>query len=204
MHSSPSYFTYKPLLSPKLKFTAIVNWLIKKQLAFAMDIWRSVINQNHWKQDKSNSSHTQSSHTGNSWRVLFTCCCLIAKSSMTLLETPRTVARQSPLFMGFPRQEYWSGLPFPFPGDLPNPGIKPMPPALLVDSSLSHQGSLFCLIHSTKVSLETKLICDLRYATFKREYWGFPDGPVVKNLPANAGDTGSISGPGRFHVPQGN
>ena len=38
--------------------------------------------------------------------------------------TPWTVAPQAPLSMGFPRQEYWSGLPFPPPGDLPNPGIK--------------------------------------------------------------------------------
>ena len=47
----------------------------------------------------------------------------------------------------FSRQEYWSGLPFPLPGDLPNPGIKPLSPAspaLLVDSlPLSHQGSPF-------------------------------------------------------------
>ena len=39
--------------------------------------------------------------------------------------TPWTVALQAPLSMGFSRQEYWSGLPFPSPGDLPNPGIKP-------------------------------------------------------------------------------
>ena len=38
--------------------------------------------------------------------------------------TPRTIARQSPLSMEFPRQEYWSGLPFPSPGDLPNPGME--------------------------------------------------------------------------------
>ena len=43
--------------------------------------------------------------------------------------TPGTVARQAPLSMGFPRQEYWSGLPFLSPGDLPNPGIKPASPA---------------------------------------------------------------------------
>jgi len=44
--------------------------------------------------------------------------------------------------MGFPRQEYWSGLPFPSPGDLPDPGIKPTSPALQPDSLLlSHQGS---------------------------------------------------------------
>ena len=39
--------------------------------------------------------------------------------------------------MGFPRQEYWSGLPFPLPGDLPNPGIEPMSPELQVDSFTS-------------------------------------------------------------------
>ena len=44
--------------------------------------------------------------------------------------TPWTVTRQAPLFMGLPRQESWSGLPFPSPGDLPNPGIKAMSPAL--------------------------------------------------------------------------
>ena len=47
--------------------------------------------------------------------------------------TPWTVTSQAPLSMGFPRKEYWSGLPFPSPGDLPNPGIKtasPESPAL--------------------------------------------------------------------------
>ena len=44
--------------------------------------------------------------------------------------TPCTVACQAPLSMGFSRQEYWSGLPFPFPEDLPGPGIEPMSPAL--------------------------------------------------------------------------
>ena len=48
--------------------------------------------------------------------------------------TPRTVAHQAPLCMGFSRQEYWSGLPCPPPGDLPNPGIKHRSPALQVDS----------------------------------------------------------------------
>ena len=41
------------------------------------------------------------------------------------------VARQAPLFMGFPQQEYWSGLPLPFPGDLPDLGIEPTSPALI-------------------------------------------------------------------------
>ena len=47
-----------------------------------------------------------------------------------LFATPWTVAYQAPPSMGFSRQKYWSGLPFPTPGDLPDPGIKPGPPAL--------------------------------------------------------------------------
>ena len=57
--------------------------------------------------------------------------------------TPWTAARQALLSMRFPRQEYWSRLPFPSPRDLPEPGIKPAPPALAGGSfTLSHQGSL--------------------------------------------------------------
>ena len=63
----------------------------------------------------------------NSSTSLFVVCCLVAKSCPTLA-TPWTVARQALLSVGFSRQEYWSGLPFPFPGNLPDPGIKPMPP----------------------------------------------------------------------------
>ena len=48
--------------------------------------------------------------------------------------TPWTVARQAPLSMGFSRQEYWSGFPFPSPGDLPDPGVKPASPVLQADS----------------------------------------------------------------------
>ena len=58
---------------------------------------------------------------------------LVAKSCPTLVIS-WTVACQAPLSMGFSRQEYWSGLPFPSPGDLPNPGSKPGFPALQADS----------------------------------------------------------------------
>ena len=58
-------------------------------------------------------------------------------SRVRLLATLWTVALQAPLSMGFSRQEYWSGLPFPSPGDLPNPGIKPGSPALQADALLS-------------------------------------------------------------------
>ena len=47
--------------------------------------------------------------------------------------TPWTVARQAPLSMGFPRQEYWKGLPFPPAGNFPDPGIEPGSPAWQVD-----------------------------------------------------------------------
>ena len=63
-------------------------------------------------------------------------------SHILLFATPWTVAHQAPLSMGFSRQESWSGLPCPPPGDLPDPGIEPESPALQVDSlPLSHQGS---------------------------------------------------------------
>ena len=56
--------------------------------------------------------------------------------------TPRTVAHQAPLSMKFSRQEYWSGLPCPPPGHLPNPRIEPESPAWQADCSpLSHRGS---------------------------------------------------------------
>ena len=61
---------------------------------------------------------------------------LVAKSCPTLA-APWTVACQAPRSVGFSRQEYWSGLPFPFPGNLPNPGVKPRSPALQADSLLT-------------------------------------------------------------------
>ena len=57
---------------------------------------------------------------------------LVAKSCLTLA-TPWTVAHQAPPSMRFSSQEHWSGLPFPSPGDLPDPGIKPWSPALQAD-----------------------------------------------------------------------
>ena len=69
--------------------------------------------------------------------LLFSCY-IVSDSFMT----PGTMAWQPPLCMGFPRQEYWSGLPFPSLGDLPTPGMEPMSPALACRClPLSHQGS---------------------------------------------------------------
>ena len=58
-------------------------------------------------------------------------------SHVHLFVTPRTVAYQASPSMGFSRQEYWSGLPFPSPGDLPEPGIEPKSPALEADALTS-------------------------------------------------------------------
>ena len=55
-------------------------------------------------------------------------------SRVRLCATPQTAAHQAPLSLGFSRQEYWSGLPFPSPGDLPNAGIEPRSPTLQADA----------------------------------------------------------------------
>ena len=77
-------------------------------------------------------------------------CMLSCFSWVRLFATPCTVACQCSLSMGFSKQEYWSGLPCPHPGDLPNPGLEPMSPvspAFQLDSlPLSHQGSP-CIIY---------------------------------------------------------
>ena len=71
-------------------------------------------------------------------------CCAKLLSRVRLFANPQTVARQAPLSMGFSRQEYWSGLPCPPPGDRPNPAIEPGSPAL-VDSEPSGKGEGKCL-----------------------------------------------------------
>ena len=58
-------------------------------------------------------------------------------SRVRLFATSWTVAYQAPPSIGFSRQEYWSGLPFPSPGDLPDPGIEPRSPALEADALTS-------------------------------------------------------------------
>ena len=70
---------------------------------------------------------------------------------------------QAPLSMGFSQQEYWSGLPFPPPGDLPDPGIEPVSPAssaLQADFlPLSHWGSLIVLVRAFNIMLDKSLAC---------------------------------------------
>ena len=90
---------------------------------------------------------------------------LVTKLGPTLA-TPWTVARQAPLSTGFSRQEYWSGLPGPPPGDLPYPSMEPMslmspalaggffttePPGKPVASSVTHKISLYFIFSISKV-----------------------------------------------------
>ena len=67
-----------------------------------------------------------------------------------------TVARQTPLFMGFSIQEYWSGLPRPPPGDLPDPGIEPKSPALQADALPSEPPGKSIKMHENVPKLKDK------------------------------------------------
>ena len=82
--------------------------------------------------------------------LLFFSCSAVSDSFVT----PWTVDCQAPLTMGFPRQKYWSGLPYPSSGDLPDPGIKPISPASQEDSLLlSHQGSPMPILQMRKTEV---------------------------------------------------
>ena len=75
--------------------------------------------------------------------------------------TPRAVARQAPLSMGFSRQEHWSGLLFPSPGDLPDPGIEPVSPVSpeLQEVNLKHAAAeLLRRNHGTDVGITVMLL----------------------------------------------
>ena len=77
-------------------------------------------------------------------------------SCVWLFVTPWTVASQGPLSMGFSRQEYWSGLPFPSPGDLPNPGIEPGSPSLQADALPSEPPGKPSKVRIAKLSCNDK------------------------------------------------
>ena len=70
--------------------------------------------------------------------------------------TPWTIAHQAPLSMGFPRQEYWNGLPFPFPRDLPNPGIKPMSLGEFFTTEITGKPIYMYILTSEEGELTTK------------------------------------------------
>ena len=153
------------------------------------------------------------------------CICMI--SHIWLFATLWTVAHQPPLPTEFSRQEYWSGLPFPTPGDLPNPRIKPKSPALVDFLPLGkpHCISLLFLTMSFYISPSPMVITLLQpiiisylddwnafvvdlasnLASLQSFYYfccstmkmGFPDSSVGKESTCNAGDAGLIPEFGR-------
>ena len=105
-----------------------------------------------------------------------------------LFVTPTDCSLPGFTIHGIFRQEYWSGLPCPPPGDLPDPGIKPMSPALVAGFfylSLSHLG------------IPEKTLNCIRRGISVYAYVAFPGSIVIKNPPASAGDIGLIPGSGR-------
>ena len=84
-----------------------------------------------------------------SYIIVYVCVYVLFSVMSNSFVTPWTITRQAPLSMGFSRQEYWSGLPCPPPGDLPNPGIECKSPAWQADSLLfSHQEAINIYIHT--------------------------------------------------------
>ena len=86
---------------------------------------------------------------------------VLVTQSVQPFATPWTVAHHAPLCLGSSRREYWSGLPFPSPGDLPNPGIKPRSPALQADSLPSELQGSYTYIH------QALSVCIFLYKPYK-------------------------------------
>ena len=95
-------------------------------------------------------------------------CCLVAKSCPALFVTSEIVARPASLFVPFPRQEYWSGLPFLSPGDLPEPGIETTFPASAGRFFTSESpGQAYICIYVC----ECVCVCIHTYPTFLFIWW---------------------------------
>ena len=89
--------------------------------------------------------------------------------------TPWTVAYQAPPSMGFSRQEYWSGLPFPSPGDLPDPGIKPRSPAFQADALISEApGKPLALIHIKLKAKKNEMLFDIGMLCYAKSLQSCP------------------------------
>ena len=93
----------------------------------------------------------------SSYIFINTICCLVAVMSDSFA-TPWTMAHQAPLSMGFPRQEYWSGLPFPSSGDLPNAGIELLSLALQLNYFTSEASGKFLNILYCYCNSDFKII----------------------------------------------
>ena len=122
-----------PLLSAAFICKSVTTYQVKS-LAIAKEnpcITKVVISKSLLCADQRPFMNQEpSKQYGWSFRSIFWGIHAQSLSHVWLYETPWTVACQAPLFMGFSRQAYWSGLPCPPPGDLPDPGIEPVSPAL--------------------------------------------------------------------------
>ena len=107
------------------KFAGILSAALS-QRHLCMSFKIMICNLDTLKNNHSNIQHTVSIFSSTLLVKLLSC--------VRLFATPWTVAYQAPLSMRFSRQEYWSGLPFPSPGDLPDPGIEPGSSALQADA----------------------------------------------------------------------
>ena len=105
-------------------------------LIFLTALWSMYCKYSYFKYRKQSLENITCS------RLLLRIICMCSATQSCLFVNPWTVACQAPLSMGFSRQIYWSGLPFPSPGDHPDPETEPKSPASHADSfALSHQGS---------------------------------------------------------------
>ena len=133
--------------------------------AFELWCWRRLLRV-LWTARRSNLSILKESTLTIHWKVK-----VKLLSCVRLFATPRTVAYQAPQSMGFSRQEYWSGLPFPSPGDLPNPGIEPGSPTLQADALSSEPPGKFDSNAKTRFKIllihyfSKYLLCDYRCHT---------------------------------------
>ena len=115
-----SFFHYKSVIKSKFykySYVLVSFFFLRYDLFFIHILFLKLIYLAAW---------SQLQHMGSS-SLLF--CCSVAKL-VQLFVTPQTIACQDPLSMGFPRQEYWSRLPFPSLGDLPDPRIEPASPGI--------------------------------------------------------------------------
>ena len=114
------------------------------------------------------------------------CVCVCESvSRIRLFVIPWIVACQTSLSLGFSRQEYWSELPFPSPGDIPDPGIKPGPPALQADGLLSEPlGKPNCATLLSVISHSCSCFCGI---LCPRHCYGLKVSRVYVSLPLDFG-----------------
>ena len=120
--------------------------------------WVSCSISRQWNINQHKKRNEWSNHEKPWRKVKCLCCVLRSFSHVWLFATPEPVVCQVPQFIGFYRQEYWSGLPFPSPGDLPDPGIEPGSPAWRQSPAL--QADSLPLKPSGQTTSKTQATCE--------------------------------------------